>query len=131
MGTKRPMVRSGFCRQLTGWVAAFALIWQSLLVATAVAPLAGTDAAAAPGFELCLHDSGAGGDAGIPAKAPDSTRCPICFCGAPAFVLLSPVQPRMPAPLAADSASWAVVASAVPTPPKPPHRRPRGPPLDA
>jgi hypothetical protein len=128
MGARRPTTRSGFCRQLTGWIAAFALVWQSLLVATAFAPLAGTDAAAAPGFELCLHDTG---DAGIPAKAPDSAHCPICFCGSPAFVLLSPVQPRMPAPLAADSAAWAVVASAVPTLPKPPHRRPRGPPLDA
>jgi hypothetical protein len=127
MGARRPMVRSGFCRQLTGWVAAFALIWQSLLVATAFVPLAGADAA--PGFELCLHDTG--GDAGIPAKAPDSPHCPICFSGSPAFVLLSPVQPRMAAPLAADSASWAVMVSAVPTLPKPPHRRPRGPPLDA
>jgi hypothetical protein len=125
------MVRSGFCRQLTGWVAVFALVWQSFLVAAAFAPLAAANAAAAPGFELCLHETDAGGDTGIPAKAPDSGHCPVCFCGAPAFVLLSPVQPRMPAPLAADSASWAVVASAVPTLPKSPHRRPRGPPLDA
>jgi hypothetical protein len=78
-------------RPFVGIVVAYAVAFQSLLIALGGFALAAPANDAPPAFELCLHSSESAPalPAGIPAQAPCS-HCIFCFAGANHAVMGSP-----------------------------------------
>jgi hypothetical protein len=81
-----------FWRPVTGIAVAYAIAVQSLLIALGGFQLIAN--AAAPGFELCVHD--AQGAPGSPAEAPGHSGCSHCiFCFAGAHHALTGSPPLL------------------------------------
>jgi hypothetical protein len=135
------MASSAICsrsywRQLTGCMAAFALVFHSILLGFSGASLAVSAPAGdgLAGFELCLHnaDGGAVPSSDIPTSDSDcSSHCKYCVLAALQF--FSAPEPSLLPFVISDAgiigwqiAGWRDDISAVY-----PSQRPRGPPLSA
>jgi hypothetical protein len=92
MATVRIDARHGFCRQLTSWIAIYALALQGILVG-----LTGTHLDPASGFELCHSERSATTSGGAPAEDLDDLHCPLCALGgddgAPLTIASIPIGP--------------------------------------
>jgi hypothetical protein len=100
--------RSRLWRQLTGWIAIYALVLQGIVVG-----LAGPHHATgfAPGHEICLHDAEEAGSvpAGMPSEDDAKLHCPFCVVGGHQVVV--PARMSVPAFVVvaeAGPASWTV-----------------------
>jgi hypothetical protein len=125
--------RGGLSRRVIVWIAAYALVLQSLFAPLLIAPskwhFVGLDEAA---IVLCIGSHGAGSPAtgGVPAGTHDDhVHCNFCVgCGSGGLIV-----PQLPMasiqPTRSVSVSWAVIDNPVPEDAKIIGKQARGPPL--
>ncbi len=126
-------IRGGLWRRLTSWIAAYALVLHSVLIAyggAAIAKAATPDGA--PGFELCLHSpDGADAGGGIPAdRANGEAHCKYCIAAGHAVAVAPKPLPHFSSARAA-TVKLPPRESDLPAAPELSNERPRGPPHQA
>lgn len=132
MGIIANAQRGLLSRRIIVWIAAYALLLQSVVAPLIASPLNSRSLDGNPLFELCLFNKSGSSpvSGGIPTDPRDhDIHCKLCVHGAPAFHLAPRITTAFAEQAVSVSIRWAVIDNPVPDDTRFIRKHARGPPL--